>query len=409
MNRENYTQEKHYTIYALILYAEENFVYIGKTTSPRISAVYSRHICGGVAATDGYLNTGEAPKLYILEQLQATNAAAYKHIVAWTHIFQQNGYAAINHDATLEQSFHLLPETQAIVDSHSAEPLAAILTRTYIPRPADANRKPAPPAPEILEETPPPEIIQMNIRINKPDKQLFDTFCQKRKLNQREGFSLLLDAAMESESSIHFSRLLEERQKTISSLEKENQKLRKKLSIQSGKEPAPAEATARSRLAFQQTCISNYLKLLFPDAPSQTPLKEYNYRRYLRDLPCGISYDYPKEDGFLLFFPEAILWGNSLHRACFVIGHDPEGNRYKLRCYPKKHFLGQSFRDNPRACEGSRWYVAFQRAADGAMDLTAALPLPPPTPEPPAPQSKPTPQNRPSLDNMIHSAKIRRG
>lgn len=59
-----YTDEKQITIYALVNPIEGPFVYIGKTASHRISAVYSRHRTGNVASTAGYCDLeDEVPEL----------------------------------------------------------------------------------------------------------------------------------------------------------------------------------------------------------------------------------------------------------------------------------------------------------------------------------------------------------
>ena len=119
----------------------------------------------------------------------------------------------------------------------------------------------------------------------------------------------------------------------------------------------------------------------------------------MRSLPPGKEYLYPDEDGFLLFFPEALLYGT--RTALFVVG-SAQGKRYKLRIYNKPSNIGFSLK-SPYGTIGSRWYLGFRRANDGAMDLTVALPLPSEH------ESGIHCQNTaplPSLDDLIQSASM---
>ena len=104
----HHTEIRQFRIFALVLGEE---IFVGKTTSPRISAVYSRHRCGTVAATRGILDQGERPALHILEQLECTGADAYRHVLAWIHLFEQAGFCSINHVATAVSSDLLYPPT----------------------------------------------------------------------------------------------------------------------------------------------------------------------------------------------------------------------------------------------------------------------------------------------------------
>ena len=101
MQQAFYNEKKHMTIYALVNRAEGPYVYVGKTSSPRISAVYSHHRCGDIAATSGYCDLPEkVPELYILERIWATGAVAYRHTLAWLRYFLDEGYYAVNHEGT---------------------------------------------------------------------------------------------------------------------------------------------------------------------------------------------------------------------------------------------------------------------------------------------------------------------
>ena len=76
-------------------------------------------------------------RMVIANQIQlgicnVTDSEAYKRVVAWCHLFQEAGYAGINHERTLSQAWNLLPETKEIAEILGREPLAEILRRTYM-------------------------------------------------------------------------------------------------------------------------------------------------------------------------------------------------------------------------------------------------------------------------------------
>jgi len=99
MNANHYKKQKLFKIYAILLSAEDNFCFIGKTASPRLSAAYHRHRRGEIAATAGWFSEeNEIPKLYLLEEVNTSTALAYKRVLAWIHLFMSNGYSVINHE-----------------------------------------------------------------------------------------------------------------------------------------------------------------------------------------------------------------------------------------------------------------------------------------------------------------------
>ena len=84
---------------------------------------------------------------------------------------------------------------------------------------------------------------------------------------------------------------------------------------------------------------------------------------------------YPAQEGFMLLQPETIVWGNSMHRPCFLVGKGADGRRYLLRCYPRRDFIGIPIREFSRVKPGVFWYVGCQQSRGGAMELMMALPL----------------------------------
>lgn len=361
-------QFKVYMIYAL-RHPTEAYIYVGKTSSPRLSAAYSDHICQRVDATSGFFDKAEErPELYLLSTVTGTRSLAYKYVLAWIWIFKDGGFGIINPDGTLRHAAALKPDTQAIVDQLREEPLEKILQRTHLEKPTDGDR---PPEQKIEPQGP---LIQMNLRIAASDKALFSAFCKEHQLNQREGFSLLLDRTLAG-GELHQLQLLEEIRKKNRKLTEENKKLRQKLAVASGAELPASVQRALALLPLQKEGIARYLEQILPEEGDGPPLKRSSYRKFMRRLSPEEAYVYPPEEGILILRLEAILWGNALHRACFLVGSDGQA-RYKLRYYPRTSYAGIGLDDTRYVRQDSRFILGCQRSKDGAMELVFAFPLP---------------------------------
>lgn len=407
MRKDFYTIPKYYTIYALLLEAECNYIYIGKTTNLRISAVYSWHVCGHCSATNCYFSKEERPELHILNEGTMSGAQAYQRVVAWVNVLQSAGYALINHEGTLAHAESPSEETLSIIQSLSNEPVDDILKRIYVVRPVDADRK----KPVITSVTDENETVQMNVRMQKRDKERFNMWCKTQGINQREGFSVLLDV-MEGKNNAGLSLILEY-QERFEKLKGDNERLKKQNALLKGTAVSNREQKAEKLLLLNQKGIEDYLQLLFPEMEKEDPLPHYAYSKFIKHLPSGVTYEYPQEEGFFIMNLEAIVWSKSKSKACFLIGTDAFGNRIKLRFYPKWYYSGYHFLKSSWAQKNAQWYVGCSRAKDGAMEMIAGFPV----------DCKPngfeqtnemitmdkTPNSKKqSLDKMIEKAKSRR-
>lgn len=359
-------------------------IFLGKTTSPRISAVYSRHRCGTVAATRGILDQEEPPSLHILEQLECTGADAYRHVLAWIHLFEQAGFCSINHVATAVSSGLLYPPTETILTSLPKEPARQLLARTYVQKPSEADIRPSR-KPVFLPE--PEKHVQMNLRMTAKDKKTFDRFCRKHRLKSREALGLLLDQITGEDA--HLKQLLSAQK----DLREENNRLKDRLAMLSGTEPPLPEKRWEAYLRFLQPGLEAYIQQLFPNREDD-PLPAVPYKRFRKQT--GIRYEYPQEEGFLLLTAEAVLWGRN--RSRFVVGRGENGDCLRLRYYPKPLFAGVPIWDY--TC-GTRWLVGCRRASDGAMEIAAAFPLPSVPKKAEAPAAS---EQKVSLDDQIRAA-----
>lgn len=381
-----HTEIRPYRIYALVL---EGDFFIGKTASPRISAVYSRHRCGTVAATRETMDQEQPPALYILEELNCTGADAYKHVLAWICRFEEAGYCNINHVGTAIASETLYPAAKAIFQKLMQEPMDQILARSHIPRPSDANRKPSA-IQHILKK--PEKNIQMNLRMSPKDKRTFDRFCKKHHLNARETLGLLLDQITGEED--HLGPMLQERV----AFQQERDRLRIQLEALEGDHYPAREQRALEYLFFLKTGLTDYLHQIAP-MPEGESLPTCSYKRF--KSRSGVHPEYPEQEGFLIMQAVAMLWGRNKSR--FIVGRGSTGECLKVRYYPKPLYMGLRIWGYP---PGTWRLLSYRSAADGAMEVAAAFPLLPERKQQKEALPLAETDLRPSLDDQIRRARM---
>ena len=384
---KHHTEIRPYRIYALVLGKD---FFIGKTASPRISAVYSRHRCGNVAATQETMDQEHPPALYILEELNCTGAEAYKHILAWICRFEAAGYCTINHTGTAIASETLHPPTEALFQKLMQEPMDQILARTHVPKPSDANRKPSVVQRILMKQE---KKVQMNLRMTAKDKRTFDRFCRKYHLNAREGLGLLLDQITGEED--HLQPLLEER----AAYQLECNQLKARLAVLEGEHFPGREQRALEYLSFLKTGLSDCLQQIAP-MPEGECLPAYSYKQF--KSPSGIHPQYPESEGFLVMQAIVMLWGKNKSR--FIVGRGQSGECLKVRYYPKPFYMGLRIWEYP---PGTWWLLGCRRAADGAMEVAAAFPLPSEWKQRKEAVPLAETDPRPSLDDQIRIAATR--
>ena len=370
----HHTELRKYRVFALLL---DDQCFVGKTRALRMSAVYSDHRRGRLLSTRGVMDQETPPALHILESLECTGAEAYRHVLAWLHLLEGAGYTGLNHGGTLEASDDLRPQTEAIYQSLSKEPVHEILTRTRLEKPSDGNLKP-----EKTGVFPkkPEKNVQMNLWLPPQDKRDFRQFCKKHRLRSRDALGLLLDQA--AGNDIHLRQIQTEYQKELAALRRE---LRKRLST-------AAQERAADFLAFLEPGLGNYLRRIFPSGEA---LPSMPYKRFRRKNP-NIRLSYP-EEGFLLLDAHCILWGRN--RAKFLVGRGENGENLQLRYY--QHPLYACL----EVTTAGLWYIGCRKASDGAMEIVVAFPVPPMA-EIPKDESEP-PARKPGLDDLIRGAQSR--
>lgn len=393
MNKNFYIQEKTFTIYALHIFDDEDFIFVGKTSSPRVSAVYSEHIRGRRESTSFVISKENRPDLHVLDVIHTTENIAYKHMLAWTAFFAENGYEMLNGTGMIAQTETLHEETAVILERIRRETAEEVLNRTYVQSPKDADIKTDASASTLASEQ--EKTVQMNIRLLASDKKRFDVFRSRTGLNQREAFSLLLDQTHTDDKITGLKSLLDERDEKIAQLNSEIEKLKEKLKEERRK-PRPEDY-----VRFIRTGVNSYLRVIFPSVDEMKKLHSGNYKKFKR-IFRDAEYKYPDYEGFMVLRPEALLWGNSRHKTVFLVGIGADGKRYKLRYYPQKYYIGLT----PQDLTEKTYFVGFTRAKDGAMEICAAMPLldEKPSKKEESKETKP----KQSLDEMIGYAERRK-
>lgn len=151
--------------------------------------------------------------------------------------------------------------------------------------------------------------------------------------------------------------------------------LEKKLAQAKTENPESAAPKMTARYQGIQEFLEKYFKKQSPPGGESRPLPRWGYKRFMQSLQSEMKYDYPQDEGIYVFEPQAILYGEARPPVRFWVGLLEEGSLCKLRIYEKWDYVGVSPGHKDYAVQGMRWLIQVRRAADGAMDLVAAMPL----------------------------------
>lgn len=366
---KHHTELRSYRIYALVQGEE---VFVGATQAARASAVYSRHKTQSVSTTREW-DWGDPPSMHILETAEATGSDAYRHVLVWIRRFEDEGFICVNHERTCISADWMYPKTEEIYRNLPKAPMAELLEKTRLNRPADGDRNPKKAG---IFQPKTEKNIQMNLRMSPEDHAVFRRFCKHHKLRSRDAVGLLLDQAEGNDT--HLKQIQQ-------AYAKELEVLRRTYEKQSNHK----EERAREFLSFLQPGLSDYLRWI----PTGTPLPAMPYKQFKRQVPLGVHYDAPREEGFLLLNPEWILYGRS--RSKFIVGRGINGEYLRLRRYDRPFYAGIEVQTK------GWWMVGCKKASDGAMEIAAAFPMPPLMEY--SKEETPLPR-KPSLDDLILAA-----
>lgn len=353
-------KKKIYTIFALFF---GNWVYVGKTTSPRISAVYRRHVRGEVFATHQCALENPHPTLHILHIDETLAYEIYYWILAYVNVLQRAGYHILNSPRTIARSTDLRAPALAIISEIEKEGLEQLLARTRVERPTEADRQPA----VVPLKSQPPLVNQkINIWLNENEKQRFIAAAKAENLTYRQLLLRLLNELHNENQPIsgEGQRIVTDKLETrILALEEK---------IRSQKAAFQERIDVRDhKFQLLQSGLIRYFELM--QSAHNIPL-EFETGKY-RDYPSASEYIYPAEEGPYIMRPTALLYGHGKYPARFLLGIGDNQQRIKLRFYPNNQCAGVSLASPIFNRRGSVWLIGAQLAPDGAMDLSFAFPL----------------------------------
>jgi len=369
-----------FKIYALI---HENNVFIGKTQG-EIDPVYYQHRRAENSFTEEYFypKNSKNPSIHILERINCNSSESYRHIVAWVRIFQDAGYQIINAQGTVEDANDLHPQTAKLINTLHPISLSVLLKETRYKK--QDKRIPSP----ITEpsETEQPKKTKSSEKITlwatSEEKELFVTYAKSLGLTQTQTLRYLMSKvhleeadplfpAWDNDTFIHI--LQELHRQEIESKDNEIHKLKTALRISVEEKHRQTKKLNNCCAIAQKSLIDAYG---FFDSAAVLPLdiERGRYKDYISKLPEDTKYSYPTHSDASLLRLQAVLLGEGIAPARFVLGVDQQGCRIKLRYYPSDYFWGIR-PDNQRFSQrNSVWYMAWRKSADVA-ELISALPL----------------------------------
>ena len=93
---------------------------------------YKRHLCGLRKQTADLVaecsKKGYLPCFHVLEEVRLTQIMAYRHVIAWTQIFELNDYETLAGDKTLFYMSEMFEDTEAIFNQHKDANLVQLLS-----------------------------------------------------------------------------------------------------------------------------------------------------------------------------------------------------------------------------------------------------------------------------------------
>lgn len=358
-----HNQKLPYLIYAILWEDDgDEFVFVGKTTTADTKALLRRHMRGEVSITKMALKRDDLeagpPRLIVLQSLVCTGAEAYKYILCYHRLYEDFGFMTVAYRGTDNQAYDMLPYTK-----HLYEELQKTVTREFLFT-GITIAKPATNEPVSRQKR---ELTtQLNVRLDMHMLRVFQRFCSKLGITQREGFIHLMYCA--DQDGLSVDPLFVEQRKTIERHKRRIEELEAKLCAESRGQKA--DAKLKAAITNIKQLIAQYLELVaeIPSGPLLKDESQYVWREL-------ITYMYPDSDGEALLEIHRRYCGRGKYPAEFLCGRNLfNGTAIKLRYYPRETYVGCS-PNSKYAVEKAHWLVSYKRVGD-VTELVAALPLP---------------------------------
>lgn len=359
-----HNQKLPHLIYAILWEDDGNeFAFVGKTTTADTKALLRRHLRGEVTVTKRYLKSNDwgekPPRLIVLHSLVCTGAEAYKYILCYLRLYENFGVMTVAYRETENQAYDMLPYTQQLY-----EDLQKTVTRDFL-LVGITIAKPATEKPVRKQEK---ELTaQLNVRLEIPMLGAFQQFCSNLGITQKEGFLHLMRHV--DQSKLAEDPLFVELRETITRQKRRINELEMKLQTESRGQKA--DTKLKATVVNIRKLVAQYIDNV-AERPTDLPLKDPAHEVY-----AGFKdYAYPDTDGDTILELRDLYYSHGKNPAAFLCGTDlKNGALIKLRYYPRENYI--SCAPGGKYCvENARWLISYRRAADGAMELVAALPLP---------------------------------
>lgn len=358
---------KIFTFFALVFGKK---LYIGKTSSGRLSAVYRRHCRGEVIATKRFTKKGGKPRLHLLHREEMDPYQAYRFVVAFVYMFQEAGYEILNCAKTIMRASDLHPETETLANELKKENVDELLVRTLVGRPTAADFK-LPTEEKVVREA---ATEKITVRATPREKERFAKFAAEMNLNQRQTLQYLISKCQMKDEIFPpweddpYVRAI------IGSYREENQKLKdanEGLREQLGDGRKNALERKNQQLQLLKTGVKAFFEMMRPDGKLPLTIPQGMYK----DCSYTDKYHYPTAVGVYILRPTDILYGKGRYPAIFILGVGDDEEYLQFRFYPKSYFTGVSPKNEQFWLRSSVWLIGCEQANDGAMDMVFAFPL----------------------------------
>ena len=378
MSSDYHTKIRRYWVYCILDDIMET-VFVGKSYAKRPKAQYYSHMREEHMLTkDAYATTYlTEPKFIILECVYCTGRMAFKHVLAWYHYFEEQGYAVL----TDEKAGYMVDnpnfETQQIYKEFCAPyTLQEVLNREVKEPRTEQEKMQKNEQKNANEEA----LLQMNMRVKDSIAQSFRNFCKERELTQSEGIRLLLLGEDFSNRDL----VMQSYQQELNTIKAENTKLKEQneelLVLQRDKE----SWTLHHRKAWTHVaktivnCMVERARIpYFPFELNKTILRIKSKEGH----ELFSNHYYPQEGGCFEVIVSGLVYGMGRETSSpeqnmplFVCGKLEDKTPLKFRWYPRKDFIGVYPNDKNISFEG-KWLLGCVIAKDGAADLICAVPL----------------------------------
>lgn len=129
--KQQYTEVAPRVIYIIHAPTEDRCVYIGHCRKDLWKDVYRSHMRKERYKTADLVSeckeAGIRPCWHILAEVECTKVIAYRHVIAWNRILEDNGYMILDPGKVNDYMYDMHDDTQSIYDAHREDNLSELL------------------------------------------------------------------------------------------------------------------------------------------------------------------------------------------------------------------------------------------------------------------------------------------